>query len=146
MKIDKDFNILKKNKNRDIIQNSYLKTKINQNFSRYYPYLGLTFNKETKNFLNGTIYILHENGNLFKRNIEANTEDEIIQSHNDITKEQIGDILIFLISLRFHWKKKYSKKFFRPELRQIVNFYNLLGYVKPLEAPKKRRRVGRRPK
>ena len=57
---NKELSFLKKNKNRDIIQNSYLKTKINQNFKYNSQYLGLTFNQEKLSFLNGTAYIYNE--------------------------------------------------------------------------------------
>jgi len=138
---DEDLSLVKKSKNRDIIQNSYLKMKINQNFPLYSQYLGLTFNKEKKIYLNGTIYILHENGNLIKRNIDLYSEENIIPSFIDIKKEEILEILNFLNSLRFYWKKRYKKILFRPELVQLVNFYDLLGYIKPIEKKKKKGRV-----
>ena len=65
----------------------------------------------------------------------------IIPSFIDIKKEQILEILNFLNSLRFYWKKRYKKIFFRPELVQLVNFYGLLGYIKPIEKKKKKGRV-----
>ncbi|MFW9880373.1 MAG: hypothetical protein ACFFG0_45450, partial [Candidatus Thorarchaeota archaeon] len=86
-KEDQEFKTLVKNKNRDIIQKSYLNAKINQNFKLYAQYLGLTHNKENDAYLNGTIYILKTDGNLLKRNIEFNTEENIINSYTEIKPE-----------------------------------------------------------
>ncbi len=131
---------LVKNKNRDIIQKNYLNTKINQNFKLYAQYLGLTHNKENDVYLNGTIYILKTDGNLLKRNIESNTEENIITSFTEIKPLQIKELLIYLNSLRFYWRKKYYKFIFRPHLHQEINFDDLLGYIKPLDQKKEKSR------
>ena len=135
---EQELKSLVKNKNRDIIQKSYLNTKINQNFKLYAQYLGLTHNRENDAYLNGTIYILKTDGNLLKRNIEFNTEESIINSYTEIRPEHIKEILIYLNSLRFYWKKKYYKVIFRPHLHQKIVFDNLLGYLKPLDQKKKK--------
>ncbi len=127
-----------KNKNRDVIQKSYLNVKINQNFKHYAQYLGLTHNTEDDAYLNGTVYILKEDGTLLKRNIEDNQEENIITSHTEIKPEQIKDISVYLNSLRFYWKKKYYKFIFRPHLHQRIVFEDLLGYVKPLNQKKQK--------
>ena len=129
---EQELKTLIKNKNRDIIQKNYLNAKINQNFESYAKYLGLTYNKESGAYLNGTIYILKNDGILSKRNIETNTEEEIISSFKEITPQQIKELLIYLNSLRFYWKKKYYKFIFRTQLKQVINFDDLLGYVNPL--------------
>ena len=136
-----DLSVLIKNKNRDNIQNDYLKTKINQHFHDYSKYIGLSFNIEKENYLNGTIFILSKDGLVSKRNVEDYKDIPIISNYTEITKTQIQEILIYLNSLRFYWKKWYSKLIFRPELKQTVNFYDLLGYIKPLEQEKKRKRA-----
>jgi len=133
---EQELKALIKNKNRDIIQKNYLNTKINQYFKLYSQYLGLTHNKENDAYLNGTIYILKTDGSLLKRNIESNTEENIITSYTEIKNQQITEILGYLTSLRFYWKKKYYKFVFRPQLRQVVVFEDLLGYIKPLEPQK----------
>ncbi len=130
---EQELKTLVKNKNRDIIQKSYLNAKINQNFKLHAQYLGLTHNKDNDAYLNGTIYILKTDGNLLKRNIEFNTEENIITSYTEIKPEQIKEILIYLNSLRFYWKKKYFKFIFRPHLHQKIVFDDLLGYKKPLD-------------
>jgi hypothetical protein len=127
-----------KNKNRDIIQKNYLNTKIIQYFKLYGQYLGLTHNKEKGTILNGTIYILKTDGSLLKRNIESNTEENLITSYNEITSDQISELYIYLNSLRFYWKKKYYKFLFRPQLHQKIVFDDLLGFVKPLDQNKKK--------
>ena len=114
--------------------------KIRQNFPIYSHYLGLTFNEEKKIYLNGTIYILYETGNLVKRNIELYTEENVISSYIEIKKENISEILLFLNSLRFYWEKKYMKTFFRPKLTERVNYYDLLGYMKPIDEKKVRKK------
>lgn len=129
---------LKKYKNRDIIQNSYLEVKIRQNFSKYSDYLGLTLDKENKTYLNNTIYILNAGGILSKRDFETRGLENIIKSYLEIKKEEILEIEKFLNSLRFYWRKNYKKSIFRPNLKSKVNFYELLGYSNPLEKPKKR--------
>jgi len=131
-----DQKVLVKTRNRDKIQNSYLKTKILQNCSKYSSYLGLTINKEENLYLNNTIYILTFDGLLKKRNFENNSLEDVIISHIDIKDEEISDILKFLNSLRFYWNKNYKKLIFRTPLNQKINFYELLGISKPLE-PKK---------
>lgn len=128
-----------KTRNRDIIQNSYLKTKIFQNFNIYSSYLGLTLNNEQQIYLNNTIYILTLEGLLKKRNFVNNSLEDVINSYIDITEEEISDILKFLNSLKFYWKKNYKKSIFRPLLAQKINFYELLGISKPLE--KKRGKI-----
>jgi len=133
-----------KNKNRDIIQKNYLDTKINQNFRLYSQYLGLTYKKENDVYLNGTIYVLKTDGTLLKRNIESNTEENIITSYTAITPIQISELEIYLNSLRFYWKKRYSKFIFRPKLLQNIVFNELLGYVKPLEQEKRMKRIWQR--
>lgn len=133
-----DQKALIKTRNRDIIQNSYLKTKILQNFSKYSSYLGLTINKEDNIYLNNTIYTVSFDGLLKKRNFENNSLENVIISYIDIKNEEISDILKFLNSLRFYWKKNYKKLIFRPPLNQKINFYELLGISKPLE-PKRDR-------
>lgn len=133
-----DQKALVKTRNRDTIQNSYLKTKILQNFSKYSSYLGLTINKADNLYLNNTIYILTFDGLLKKRNFENNSLEEVIISYIDIKDEEISDILKFLNSLRFYWNKNYKKLIFRTPLNQKINFYELLGISKPLE-PKKGR-------
>ncbi|MFX1504021.1 MAG: hypothetical protein ACFFDH_23875 [Promethearchaeota archaeon] len=135
---EQELKTLIKDKNRDIIQKNYLNTKISQNFKFYAHYLGLTHNKENKSYLNGTIYILKIDGSLLKRNIESNTEENIITSYTEIKTQKIKEILIYLNSLRFYWKKKYYKFIFRPQLKQKIVFDDLLGYVKPLEQRKKK--------
>jgi len=129
---------LNKTRNRDIIQNSYLKTKILQNFSKYSFYLGLTINKEEKLYLNNTIYVLTFDGLLKKRNFENNSLENVISLYTDISNEEISDILKFLNSLRFYWNKNYKKLIFRTRLNQKVDFYELLGISKPLEKKKGR--------
>ncbi len=133
---EQELKTLIKNKNRDVIQKNYLNTKINQNFKLYSQYLGLTHNKENDAYLNGTIYILKTDGSLLKRNIESNTEEDIITSYTEIKTQQITEILVYLNSLRFYWKKKYFKFVFRPKLKQKIVFDDLLGYVNPLEQKK----------
>jgi len=133
-----DQKALIKTRNRDIIQNSYLKTKILQNFSNYSSYLGLTINKEDNMYLNNTIYILTLDGVLKKRNFEKNSLEDVITSYIDIKNEEISDVLKFLNSLRFYWKKNYKKLIFRTLLNQRIDFYELLGISKPLE-PKRGR-------
>ena len=135
-----------KNKNRDVIQKNYLDAKIIQNFKIYAKYLGLTYNKDNDVYLNGTIYILKTDGSLLKRNIESNTEQNIITSYTEIKQQQISEILVYLNSLRFYWKKKYYKFVFRPQLKQEVVFDDLLGYFRPLEPQKRKfsRRIRRK--
>ncbi|MFX0038552.1 MAG: hypothetical protein ACFFCY_06725 [Promethearchaeota archaeon] len=135
---EQELKTLVKNKNRDIIQKNYLNAKISQNFKLYSQYLGLTHNKEIEAYLNGTIYILKTDGSLKKRNIEYNSEENIISSYTEIKPEQINEILIYLNTLRFYWKKKYYKVIFRPHIHQIIVFDDLLGYLKPLEQKKKK--------
>lgn len=137
---DKELVSLTKNKNRDNIQNDYLKTKINQHFIDYSKYLGLSLNVEKENYLNGTIFILNKDGLLSKRNVEEYKDIPIIYNYTEIGKVEINEILNYLNSLRFYWKKWYHKFIFRPELTQKVNFYDLLGYIKPLEPEKRRKR------
>jgi hypothetical protein len=135
---DQELKILIKNKNRDIIQKSYLNAKINQNFKLYAQYLGLTYDKENEAYLNGTIYILKIDGNLIKRDIESNKEENLITSYTEIKPEQIKEISFYLNSLRFYWKTKYYKFIFRPHLHQKIVFDDLLGYIKPLNQKKQR--------
>ncbi len=135
-----ELSALKKNKNRDIIQQNYLSTKILQHFELYSQYLGLTYNSENQYYLNGTVYILKTDGVLLKRNFETNVPDTIVESYTEIKKEKITEILNFLNSLRFQWKKRYKKAIFRPDLQQTVNYDNLLGYTKPLDQKSKGRR------
>ncbi|MFX1389929.1 MAG: hypothetical protein ACFE9Z_07710 [Promethearchaeota archaeon] len=127
-----------KDKNRDVIQKNYLDAKINQNFGLFAQYLGLTHNKDRNTYLNGTVYLLRTDGTLLKRNIETNTEESIITSYTEITPQQVKEILIYLNSLRFYWRKKYYKVIFRPHLKQETIFDNLLGYKKPLVQKKKK--------
>ncbi len=129
--------LLKKYKNRDIIQNSYLEVKIRQNFNKYSDYLGLTLDKENKNYLNNTVYVLNEGGILSKRNFETRGIEEIIKSYLEIKNEEILEIEKFLSSLKFYWRKNYKKFIFRPNLKSQANFHELLGYSHPLEKPKK---------
>jgi len=135
---DQELKTLVKNKNRDIILKNYLNAKINQNYKLYAQYLGITLSKESDSYLNGTIYILKTDGSLLKRNIESNTEENIITSYTEIKPEQIKEILMYLNSLRFYWKKKYYKIIFRPHLHQKIVFDDLLGYVKPLDQKKQK--------
>jgi len=128
-----------KNKNRDVIQKNYLDAKINQYFKLYAQYLGLTHNKEKNLLLNGTIYVLKTDGTLLKRNIEFNTEEEIITTYTKIEPQQIKELAIYLNSLRFYWKKKYYKFIFRPQLKQEIVFDNLLGYKAPILQKRKRK-------
>jgi len=145
---EQELKALIKNKNRDIIQKNYLNTKINQNFKFYAHYLGLTYNKENNAYLNGTIYILKADGSLLKRNIEFNTEEDIVTSYTEINPQQIKELMIYLTSLRFYWKKKYYKFVFRPHILQNIVFDDLLGYIKPLEQKKKKylKRIQRKKK
>lgn len=135
---EQELKALIRNKNRDIIQQSYLNVKINQNIKLYAQYLGLTYNKENNTYLNGTIYLLKTDGTLLKRNIESNREEIIITSYAEIKPQQVKDLLIYLNSLRFYWKKRYYKVIFRPQLHQKISFDELLGYVKPIEQQKKK--------
>lgn len=135
---DQELQKLIKNKNRDVIQKNYLGAKFTQYFKLYAQYLGLTYNEDQKAYLNGTIYILKTEGSLLKRNIESNTEENIITSYTEINPQQISEILVYLNSLRFYWKKKYYKFIFRPQLHQNVVFDELLGYLKPLEQKKQK--------
>ncbi|MFW9785890.1 MAG: hypothetical protein ACFFFB_26635 [Candidatus Heimdallarchaeota archaeon] len=138
---EQELKTLIKNKNRDVIQKNYLDTKIHQNFNLYAQYLGLAFNNEKNLYLNGTIYVLKNDGMLLKRNIESNTEEPIITSYIEITPQQIGELNTYLNSLRFYWKKKYYKFVFRPHLHQKIVFSNLLGYIKPLDYRKEKSRI-----
>ena len=131
---------LEKYKNHDIIQNSFIQLKVSQNFSKLSNFIGLTVNKESKLYLNGTIYILNDNGLILKRNLETYTQDIIIESYIDIKDKEISDILNYLTSLRFYWKKHYSKILFRPILKQRVNFYDLLGFSSPLVKKRRKKR------
>lgn len=136
---EKQLSMLKKDKNRDVIQNIYLMKKIDQNFNLFSSYLGLTRDKSNNSYITGTIYLLNEDGCLLKRNIELNTVNPLITSYREITKEQVSEILIFLNSMRFYWNKKYKKLIFRPELMQKIDFNALLGYKNPLSTtPRKK--------
>jgi hypothetical protein len=136
-KSDDELIQLTKYKNRDIIQNSYLEVKIRQNFSKYSDYLGLTLDKENKNYLNNTIYFLNEGGILSKRNFETSGVEDIIESYLEIKEEEILEIEKFLNSLRFYWRKNYKKFIFRPNLKSSANFHELLAFSHPLEKPRK---------
>lgn len=140
LNVNKDLSAFIKNKNRDNIQNDYLKTKINQHFMDFSKFLGLSLNVEKENYLNGTIFILNKDGLLSKRNIEEYKDMPIITNYTEISKDQINEILNYLTTLRYFWKKWYYKFIFRPELKQKVNFYDLLGYIKPLEQVKQRKK------
>ena len=133
---EQELKTLTKNKNRDVIQKNYLTTKIRQHFNLYAQYLGLTYNEENSAYLNGTIYILKNEGSLLKRNIEFNTEESIINTFTEIKPKQISELKVYLDTLRFYWKKKYYKFIFRPQLDQTVVFDDLLGYIKPLNQKK----------
>ncbi|MFX1326925.1 MAG: hypothetical protein ACFE91_02115 [Promethearchaeota archaeon] len=137
---DKELVSLTKNKNRDNILNDYLKTKINQYFIDYSKFLGLSLNVEKQNYLNGTVFILNKDGLLSKRSVEEYKDIPIINNYIEIGKVEINEILNYLNSLRFYWKKWYHKLIFRPELTQKVNFYDLLGYIKPLEQEKQKKK------
>ena len=131
---------LKKYKTHDIIQNNFLSLKIEQNFTKFSDYTGLTKDKEKKSYLNGTIYILNRTGLLLKRNLETYTQDNIIDSYIDIKNKEISEILTYLNSLRFYWRKHYYKLLFRPTLKIRVNFFDLLGFSSPLEQKRSKRR------
>ena len=131
---------LKKYKTHDIIQNNFLSLKIEQNFTKFSDYIGLTIEKEKNSYLNGTIYILNKTGLLLKRNLETYTQDNIIDSYIDIKNKEISEILTYLNSLRFYWKKHYYKLLFRPPLKIRVNFFDLLGFSSPLEQKRSKRR------
>jgi hypothetical protein len=135
---DEELKALVKNKNRDVIQKNYLETKISQYFKLYAKYLGLTHNKENNAYLNGTIFLLKTDGTLLKRNIESNTEENIITSYTEIKPQQINELATYLNSLRFYWRKKYFKFIFRPQLHEKVNFNELNGYISPLIQKKKK--------
>ena len=143
---EQELKTLVKNKNRDVIQKNYLNTKIRQYFNLYAQYLGLTYNEENSAYLNGTIYLLKNEGSLLKRNIELNTEEPIISTFAEIKPEQISELKVYLDTLRFYWKKKYYKFIFRPQLDQTVVFDDLLGYIKPLNQKKQKylSRIGRK--
>ena len=143
---EQELKTLVKNKNRDVIQKNYLNTKIRQYFNLYAQYLGLTYNEENSAYLNGTIYLLKNEGSLLKRNIELNTEEPIISTFAEIKPEQISELKVYLTSLRFYWKKKYFRFIFRPQLDQTVVFDDLLGYTKPLNQKKQKylSRIGRK--
>ncbi len=134
-----DVSALNKTRNRDIIQKSYLKTKISHNFEAYGNYIGLTIDDEEKLYLNNTIYVLSFDGLLKNRIFEDNSLVEIIKSYVDIQIEEISEINKYLTSLRFYWNKNYKKLFFRPKLVQQLNFNDLLGSSIPLE--KRRGRI-----
>ena len=133
---DTHVKLVNKTRNRDIIQNSYLKTKLLQNFKRYSNYLGMTINREDLVYLNNTIYIMTYDGLLKKREFERNTVSNVISSFTDINNEEILDINKYLISLRFYWNKKYYRFLFRPKLVQKISFSSLLGSSAPLEKKK----------
>ena len=141
---EKQLSMLKKDKNRDVIQNLYLMKKTDQNFNLFSSYLGLTRDKSNESYITGTIYLLNEDGNLLKRNIELNTVNPLITSYIEITKEQVSEILIFLNSMRFYWNKKYKKIIFRPQLMQKIDFDALLGYKNPLSTAKKKKKYFRK--
>jgi len=135
---EQELKTLVKNKNRDVIQKNYLSSKIRQYFHLYAQYLGLTYNEENSSYLNGTIYLLKNDGSLLKRNIEFNTEETIINTFTEIKTDQISELKVYLNSLRFYWKKKYYRFIFRPQLEQMLVFDDLLGYVKPLSQKKQK--------
>ena len=128
-----DNKTLNKTRNRDIIQNSYLKTKIKQNFDTYSNYIGLTIDNEENSYLNNTVYLLNFDGLLRKRNFEDNSIVKVINSYIDIQGEELSDLIKYLTSLRFYWNKNYYKIFFRPKLVQQIDFNSLLGSSIPLE-------------
>lgn len=136
---DDELKKLKKYKTHDIIQNNFLYLKLVQDFNKFSGYIGLTIDKEKNSYLNGTIYILNRNGLLLKRNLESYTQDNIIDSYIDIKSKEISEILNYLNSLRFYWKKHYFKILFRPHLKQKVNFFDLLGFSSPLEKKRSKR-------
>jgi hypothetical protein len=133
--------LVNKTRNKDIIQNSYLKTKVLQNFEKYSNYLGLTIDKENLAYLNSTIYVMTYNGLLKKRDFEKNNVNQVIGSFTDINNEEISDIEKYLNSLRFYWNKKYYRFLFRPKLVQKINFSSLLGSSVPLEKKKGKFRI-----
>ncbi len=128
--------LVNKTRNKDIIQNSYLSTKILQNFEKYSNYLGLTIDREDLAYLNSTIYLMTYNGLLKKRDFEKNNVNQVISSFTDINNEEISDISKYLNSLRFYWNKKYYRFLFRPKLVQKISFSSLLGSSAPLEKKK----------
>ena len=135
-----DLKALNKTRNRDIIQNSYLKIKIRQNFDEYANYVGLTLDEESKTYINNTIYLLSIDGLLRKRDFESNSINDVITSYTTIGKEELADIQKFLVSLRFHWNKHYRKLIFRNKLVESMNFNNTLGISSPLDKSRKKKR------
>ena len=133
-----DQKILNKTKNRDIIQNSYLKIKIRNNFDNYSNYLGLTNDEDAESYLNNTIFILAIDGLLKKRDFENSDVSEVINSYTDIQNEELADIQKFLTSLRFYWNNHYKKSIFRTNLSPKLNFGEALGISIPLEKKTKR--------
>jgi len=135
-----DDKIIKRTRNRDNIQNDYLKRKIYENFSTYSNYLGLTLNRDDFTFLNNTIYVLSSEGLLKKRDFENNSQITIPNSYIKIENEEIDEILTYLRSLRFYWNKHHSKFLIRFKLKENIDFSELLGKIKPLERIKLRSR------
>ncbi|MCJ7651406.1 MAG: hypothetical protein MUP85_22590 [Candidatus Lokiarchaeota archaeon] len=133
---DTHVKLVNKTRNKDIIQNSYLKTKVSQNFEKYSNYLGLTIDREDLAYLNSTIYLMTYNGLLKKRDFERNNVNQVISSFTNINNEEISDIDKYLTSLRFYWNKKYYRFLFRPKLVQKISFSSLLGSSAPLEKKK----------
>ena len=133
---DTNVKLVNRTRNRDIIQNSYLKTKILQNFEKYSNYLGLTIDKEDLAYLNSTIYVMTYNGLLKRRDFEKNNVNQVISSFTNINNEEISDIDKYLNSLRFYWNKKYYRFLFRPKLVQKISFSSLLDSSIPLERKK----------
>ncbi|MCJ7650035.1 MAG: hypothetical protein MUP85_15595 [Candidatus Lokiarchaeota archaeon] len=135
---ESDLKTLNKTKNRDMIQNSYLKKKIKQNFNKFSNYLGLTLDEETNSYLNNTIYVLGTDGLLKRRNFENNTVEEVINSYIDITSKELEEIQKFLSSTRFFWNKNFKKLIFRTHLKSQLNFREVLGSSIPLQQTRKR--------
>ena len=113
---------------------SFAKTR----FEECSKYLGLMIGKARDNrydFLNAyktkSGFLLIEDGHLLFRDPNRYKSEGIFELHtvgNEkyLHKHEVNYINSFFLDLRTHWKEKYSKKFFRPKLKQNFDFNELI--------------------
>jgi len=116
----------------------YYKSIVKIKFEEFSKYLGLILGKARDNryeFLDAyktkSGFLLIEDGILLVRDPNRYKNDGIFELHtvgnNLYLHQQEADYIhSFLRDLRNYWKEKYSKTFFRPKLKQIFNFNELI--------------------
>lgn len=110
------------------IKSDYSMQFVKYHSDSFFKYLGMVYSDDNKNSIinMNSDFILDTGGQLRYKDLEGDPNNlkgiNVVAEVSQMTGEEYGKINAYLETLRIFWKTRYYKWFFRPKLKESIDF------------------------